>query len=263
MPRTRRISLPLAVGLSLAAASASPGPPRAEFDPLRPREEAVLYDPVPAEVTIRLADGTRTTLAQLWRDRPLLLTLVFARCVGVCPPYVSSLAHAVEEVGGAGTAYDALVLSFDPRDSPENMRSLAAMHGLWQKEGWVFGVVEDGHERLNRAIRFWSRWDEAAQQFDHPAMTVAIDDGHVVRLLAGASVAPQRLREVVWELRHVFVGAYPLPSTRVAFRCLRYSAESGRVELDWGMALLLLPGAAMFGATAWVFRRERPHRQRS
>ena len=264
MSRTRRISLALALGLApCGAAAARPDRSGAELDPLRPREEAVLYDPVPAGVEIRRADGTSTTLAQLWQDRPLLLTLVFARCVGVCPPYLSSLAQAVEEVGGAGAEYGVVVVSFDPRDTPDDMRDLAAMHGVWGKPGWGFGVVEGGRRRLEEAIGFWSRWDEAAQQFDHPAMTVAIDAGHVVRLLAGATVPPHRLREVVWELRHVFVGTYPLPSTKVAFRCLRYSPASGRVRLDWGMAVLLLPGVAMFSATAWIFRRDRPDRRRS
>jgi cytochrome oxidase Cu insertion factor (SCO1/SenC/PrrC family) len=255
--------LALALALTpVAAAAAGPDQSGAALDPLRPREEAVLYDAVPASVAIRRADGTRTTLAQLWRDRPLLLTLVFARCAGVCPPYVTSLQQAVEAVGGAGAEYDVAVISFDPGDTPDDMRNLAEMHGVWDKPGWVFGVVEGGHQHLEEAIGFWSRWDAAAQQFDHPAMTVAIDAGHVVRLLAGATVPPHRLREVVWELRHVFVGTYPLPSTKVAFRCLRYSPASGRVRLDWGMAVLLLPGVAMFTTTAWIFRHGHPDRRR-
>ena len=65
--------------------------------------------------------------------------------------------------------------------------------------------------RIMTAVGSWSRWDEARQQFDHPALVAGIRNGRIVRLLSGGSVPAVRLQEVVRELRGDFVGAYPLP----------------------------------------------------
>lgn len=40
---------------------------------------------------------------------------------------------------------------------------------------------------------------------------------------------------------------------RVPFRCVRYDAATGRMTLDWGFALLLLPVAATSVATFAMF----------
>jgi cytochrome oxidase Cu insertion factor (SCO1/SenC/PrrC family) len=254
-----RRSLPWAASLCLLAATAAASETKG-VDPRFPRETSVLYGRVP-EAQIRLATGATVELSTLWRSRPLLLTLVFARCVGVCPPYVGSLARAVSAAGGAGADYDVLVLSFDPRDAPEDVRNLGGLHGLDGQPGWSFGVVARGREALERSIAFWTEWDGESGQFDHPALTAAIDRGYVVRLLAGATVPPARMREVVFEFRRAFVGTYPLPSARTPFRCFRFSPESGRLSFDWGMALLLLPGVAMFGTTACIFRSQARRRE--
>jgi len=99
---------------------------------------------------------------------------------------------------------------------------------------------------------FWFQWDGSGRQFDHPSLVVAIDRGRLVRMLAGASVPSASLREVVQELRGKFVASYTLAG-KVAFRCFEYDPTSGRYSLDWGLALMLLPGTCALLATAWVF----------
>jgi protein SCO1/2 len=198
--------------------------------------------------------GGRRRLAQLWERRPVLLTLVFATCAGVCRPYLRSLHRAVEEVGGAGSSYAVAVLSFDERDSPASMAAMAEGLGLGAEPGWTFGVVAPGEvPDLARSIGFWAVPEGTTGQFDHPALVAAVQRGRVVRLLAGATVHDRRLREVVWDLRGGFVPAYPLPSERVLFRCFRYRPESGKLAPDWGLLLLLTPGLAMALGTAWIF----------
>jgi protein SCO1 len=223
-------------------------------DPLKPREEDFLYDPV-GSVQVMDAHGRVLPLSGLWQRRPLLLVMVFASCAEICPPFLNSLAQAVDEVGGAGERYDVVVLSFDPRDTSHDMARLARMHGLESSPGWTFGVTSPAEaRRLARSIGVWTRWDPARRQIDHPALVAAIDRGRLVRLLVGGTVPPRRLREVVWELRHQFVPTYPLPSEKVLFRCFGYDAEKGRLSLDWGILVLLLPGAFMVLCTAWIFR---------
>jgi protein SCO1/2 len=218
-----------------------------------PREEPILYRAV-TDAQFFDSRGKRRGLAELWDRRPLLLTLVFATCAGVCRPYVRSLHRAVEEVGGAGSSYDVAVLSFDERDSPASMAAMAEGLGLASEPGWTFGVVAPGEAaELARSIGFWAVPEGSTGQFDHPAMVAAVDRGRAVRLLAGATVPSRRLRELVWDLRGRFVPAYPLPSEKVLFRCFRYRPESGRLAPDWGLLLLLTPGVAMALGTGWIF----------
>jgi protein SCO1/2 len=222
--------------------------------PERPREEDFLYDPV-GSVAVTDAHGRTVPLSDLWQRRPLLLVMVFASCAEICPPFLNSLDQAVDKVGGAGERYDVVVLSFAARDTFEDMERLARMHGLESAPGWTFGVTSPAEaQRLARSIGVWTRWDPGRRQVDHPAVLAAIDRGRVVRLLVGATVPPRRLREVVWELRHDFVPTYPLPSEKVLFRCFGYDPETGRLSLEWGILLLLVPGLFMVVCTAWIFR---------
>jgi len=183
----------------------------------------------------------------------MLLALVFTRCAGVCSPFLSSLNAAETTVGGSGTDYGTVVLSFDPRDTPEDMARLADRLGLQARPGWTFGVASGpGVERLAGAVGFWFQRDEVTGQFDHPALLVAVDRGRVVRLMVGGAVEPPRLFEVVRELRGEFVAAYPLPG-RVLFRCFQYDPRSGRFALGWGFLLLALPAAVTLLGTAVLF----------
>src|SRR5207253_391665 len=85
---------------------------------------------------------------------------------------------------------------------------------------------------------------------DHPAMLAGIRDGRLVRLLVGGVVSSGRLDELERDIAGEFVASYPLPG-RVRFRCFQYDAATGRVALDWGFALLLVP-VGTTGLTATV-----------
>lgn len=211
---------------------------RAQERPL-PEEGRVLYRPVP-DLRMTSSRGETFGLAERWRTRPLILTLVFASCVQICPPYLHSLRAAIDTVGGAGEDYDVIVLSFDARDSPGSMARLARRLELEASPGWTLAVAEPvAVERLAEAIGFWSAWD-GRSQFDHPAMLAGIADGRVVRLLVGATVPRQRLREVLWELRGEFVPSYAQPSKSVLFRCFDFDPATGAVTLEWGLLLSLI-----------------------
>ncbi|GBC84440.1 hypothetical protein HRbin11_00868 [bacterium HR11] len=223
-----------------------------------PREERYLYRPVP-NVTVTTRNGT-VSLDRLWQDRSVLLTLVYTRCAGVCYPFVRSLKEAVRRVGGLGRDYRVVVLSFDPRDTVETMASMARAVGLADHPDWVFGVTTPAAiERLTRTVGYWTRWDAATRQYDHPSVLIGIDRGRVVRFLVGAAVVPDRLYEVVRELRGEFVGTYPLPRKNVVFRCLQYRPGQG-TTLDWGFLLLPAPGFVAFGMTALIFWKVRRRR---
>jgi protein SCO1/2 len=240
-----------------ATAASAAGPPATLPAPRAgevPEEGRYVGRAVP-DVLLTDARGAAVPLSRLWRQRPILLVLVFSRCSGVCTPFLTSLAAAQDAVGGAAD-YGTLVVSIDPRDTPRDMAAWGEGLGLAGRPGWSFAVAAPADvERLAAAVGFWSLWDEERRQFDHPALLVAIAGGRVVRLLVGGGgVVPARLQEVVRELRGDFVASYPLPG-KVLFRCFEYDPASGRMRLDWGFLLLLLPAGATLAATLGIFAR--------
>jgi len=227
-----------------------------------PSEERLLNAPVP-DIWLTTARGVRVRLSQITARRPLVLTFVFTRCAGVCSPFLRAWLAADRALGRQG-AYSRLVLSFDPRDTGDDMSALAHHLDLQENDDWILAVSDPSDvRRLAEAIGFWWDWDESRQQFDHPAMLAGIREGRLVRLLVGGSVSSARLDELVREVSGEFIRSYPLPG-RIPFRCVQFDAATGRMTLDWGFALLLIPVAAtsvgtfvMFAAGARARRKQR------
>jgi protein SCO1 len=243
-----------ALFLALAGPAAAQTDSRAE----PPDETRLLNMPVP-DVWLTTAAGDRMALSTLGRTRPLVLGFVFTRCAGVCSPFLRSWRAAdgaLAPSASSRSSFHRLVVSFDPRDTAADMSALAAHVGASNDPDWTFAIAAaEDVRKLAEATGFWYEWDETRQQFDHPAMLAGIRDGRLVRLLVGGSVTPVRLSELVREVSGEFVASYPLPG-RVRFRCVQFDAATGRVTLDWGFALLLIPVAAttvttlvMFGAS--------------
>jgi len=226
----------------------------AEPTPGLPPEEGRYVGRLVPDLVFQDAQGREGSLHAFGRQAPMMLALVFTRCAGVCSPFLASLARAQEVLGDSGGAYRTLVLSFDPRDTAEDMGELARQLGLREADGWTFAVSAEGDvKRLADAFGFWYSWDADRGQFDHPGMLVALDRGRVVRLLVGTQVPPTRLQEIVRELRGDFVPAYPQPG-RVLFRCFQYRADTGELRLDWGFLILLVPGLLAAVGTLVLFR---------
>ena len=242
--RTGWIAALVLVGAA-ASASAQPLLPA-------PDEGAYINRPFP-DIVIRTTDGERR-LSEIWREGPVLLTLVFTRCAGVCSPYLRSLRAADAQLGAPGDLRR-VVVSFDPRDTADDMRRTAGHLNLSDRPDWIFGVATPEEiGRVTRAAGFWFAWDATREQFDHPAMLVAIREGRLVRLLVGGTVTTVRLAEVLQEARGQFVASYPAPGS-VRFRCFDYDPATGRTTLAWGAMLLLVPAVVAVAGTLLLFRR--------
>jgi protein SCO1 len=238
----------IAVIALVASASAAGGQPDRTVPP---DEDRFLNAPLP-NVGLITAGGAHTDVAGVAAGRPLLLALVFTRCAGVCSPFLASWRAADEWLSNRGDIAH-LVISFDPRDSADDMAEFAGHFGLESDPAWTFAVAAPGDvRRIADAVGFWYDWDESRQQFDHPAMLAAAKDGRVVRLLVGATVSSARLDELTREASGEFVGSYPLPN-RSSFRCVQYDPRTGRLSLDWGFALLLIPVGVMGVTTVVMF----------
>ncbi len=244
LKRAAALLVALCATAALAAQSADPRD-------TPPSEDRLLNRTVP-DVPLITTSGARVSLSQIAQGRPIVLGFIFTRCAGVCSPLVMSWRSA-DRILGDQRGYLRLVISFDPHDTASDMFAFARHHTLDGNDAWAFAVGDpEDIRQLAEATGFWWNWDEARQQFDHPAMLAGIRDGRLVRLLVGGSITSARLDELVREVSGEFVRSYPLPG-RASFRCVRYDAATGRTRLDWGFALLLIPVAATSLGTLVMF----------
>lgn len=208
------------------------------------------------DITVTTAAGRTAPLSEFWSARPLLLTFFYTRCVGVCSPYVLSLAETVAAQGGAGAAYDLLAISFDPADDAATVGAYAARFGLATRTGWTFATASaDDVAALTTAVGFWFKLDPARGQYDHPAMTFAIRDGRIVRALQGIPVNARAFREALWELRGNFVPTYALPGQNTLLSCFEYDAVTGAPRMNWGLLVLVTPAFLAIVICVLIFTR--------
>lgn len=220
-------------------------------------DEALWQGKPVADVSFTNQRGDVEKLSDVWGEKPVFLTLVFSRCAGICSPYLGLLNTTVSEVGGSDTEYQMVVLSFDPMDSVENMQALSAHHGLSEDPGWTFGVLTpDDIQKLCRSVGFEYNWDETRNQFDHPAMTVAITDGEIVRISVGETISQGRFKEMLSEAKGEYVPIYPQPGKDVLFRCFEYDPVKGFTP-KWGLLIMILPGLLAIGIGVAIFSKRR------
>jgi cytochrome oxidase Cu insertion factor (SCO1/SenC/PrrC family) len=221
----------------------------------KPPEESRLFGREVPDIGLRYADGSNGRLSELWAERPVFVTLVFSRCAGICSPYLGLLKKTVEQVGSSGDRYQMVVISFDLRDRPEDLTALARYHGLEADRGWTFAAPATQEERtaLCQSLDFDFRWDEERQQYNHPAITVALRAGKLVRISVGEEISPRRFMEMLADARGEFVPIYPDPGRRGAlFRCFDYDPQRGFTP-NWGMLILVFPAAAALTLAAGMF----------
>lgn len=238
--RVRTVALALLVAPVMAAFAAAP----AEDTP-----------GLPADLVVETIDGEELRLEALWQERPLLVTLYYTRCSGVCVPYLLSLGRIANAGAEAERPYTVLALSFDPADGLADVRAQAEALGLAGKPGWRFGVADpEGVRALTAALGFRYGFDRHRKQYDHEAMTAAIIDGRVVRVLRGNPVNARAFRELLWELHGNYVPTYTLPSGAALGRCLDYDPITGETHVGRGLLLLVLPAVLALSVSGLVFR---------
>ncbi len=226
----------------------------AQIDTLFPVESRYIYKDID-DVEIITSDDRTTSLSKIWQDKPIILTLIFSRCAGICFPLVSSLKYCVEKIDN-DRKFDfyTVVLSFDTADTPEDMAVLKEGYGLSSNKNWIFGVFANSTqiEKFSEEIGFWYKWIDSTGQFDHPGMVVGIRQGKVVRILVGGNINLVKLREVVQEIKGEFVPFYGVQKN-VAFRCINYDPETGKIKIGIGTMIIFTPPVLTFVLTFVIF----------
>jgi protein SCO1/2 len=130
-------------------------------------------------------DGTVVHTAQFF-DKPMYLAFAFHTCPQICGLVLGRLATALRDVPGrAGDAFDVVVVSIDPNDTPQRSRD-AKRHYVERYggngNGWHFLTGNETEIRaFTHAAGFRYLFDPIRQTFVHPAGVLYVDRGGIVR----------------------------------------------------------------------------------
>jgi protein SCO1/2 len=225
------------------------------IDSLYPSEAKYIYKNV-KDVKIITSENQIVSLSQFWQKKPIILTLIFSRCAGICYPLLSSLKFSIDKITGNKSEYDfyVLVLSFDTLDTPQDMKIFKENFEPKNSNDWIFGTFSEKNEidKFAEEVGFWYKWVDSTGQYDHPGMVIGIRQGKVVRVLVGGNVTLVRLRELIDEIRGDFVPFYSI-RRNVAFRCLNYDPETGKVKIGAGTIILFTPAVLTLIITLAIF----------
>lgn len=201
-------------------------------------EEKNIYQKV-YDASIELTTGEQTSVHQLAARKPLIIALIFTRCSGVCSPLIQHLKEQIEETGKHGE-FTALVLSFDPRDSAEDMKNMAERFELQDNPDFIFATTKD-IDSLCSSLAFFPVWNEDIQQFEHDALLGGVNlQGFITKRLLGLRDLKD-MKIMIASINNKFVPTYRLPTSSDLFSCFTYDPITGKNKPGKGLIFLVGP----------------------
>ena len=225
-----------------------------------------LGDRVDLDLSFRDEAGALVPLKSFFSGiKPVLLTIVYYDCPGLCNYHLNGVTAALKQVDwSAGDKFELVAVSMDPKETPElaDLKKKAYLKEYNRPEaekGWHFLTgTEENIQKLARQVGFKYRWDDIQQQYAHASVAYVITpDGRISRYLYGIEFAPQTLRLSLIEGSSGKIGT--LVDQLILF-CFHFDPAQNKYVLYAfnvmrGGALLIVVAIALILIPAW--RRER------
>ena len=120
-----------------------------------------------------------------WRGMPAILAPIYTRCPLACPIITTNLVKGVAESNARLGSYRVILFSFDPRDTPVDLRKFRERHHV--PLSWTIATAQrDDIRTLMDSIDF--RYGEVRGAFTHPNLIVFLTpDLQTARYLFGTN----------------------------------------------------------------------------
>lgn len=195
-----------------------------------------LDEPLPLDARFTNHDGEDVALGDLFGERPVILATIYFNCPMLCGLIVNGMLNSIKDVTfDAGTHFDVVVVSFDPRETAELAASNRAVFlEQYNREGAGRGVhflvgEEDPIRRLTDAIGFRYEWVPELNDFAHASgIVLATADGRTSRYFYGILYPPRDMRLGLVEASENRIGS---PVDRLLLFCYHYDPATGEYGL--------------------------------
>lgn len=203
--------------------------------------DQLLDNQVPTDLEFRDETGKAVRLADYFKDKPVVLSLVYYDCPQLCTMVLTGLLGALKTLPMTpGKEFISLTVSFDPKEKPE---LAAAKREEYLKkfarpeanDGWHFLTGDERSIReLTRSVGFRYVWDPVTQQYAHASgIMVLTPGGRVSRYFYGIEYAPRDLRFGIVDASGGKIGSL---ADQVILYCYQYDPNRG----TYGLVLMRL-----------------------
>ncbi|MAT14538.1 MAG: hypothetical protein CMJ46_04630 [Planctomyces sp.] len=217
------------------------------------------------------ATGVPVQLAEVTRERPTILCLVYFDCPMLCKLAADSVVKGVTEIDAdVGDKFNVVFVSFNPVDTPEKaMQAQAAALAQYGRvgagAGWYFLTGEQAEiDRLTKAVGYHYRWDPETKQFSHPSGLMIISPaGVITEYLDGVRFSAADLNSAV---KRAAAGTETKSETISFARCYLYDPTTGKfgAAVQWTVRTLGLLTVVGLGFTVFrLTRHQHPSRKDS
>ena len=224
-----------------------------------------LNDQMPLDTMLKDEAGRTVPLRQYFGQKPVVLAFVYYQCPMLCPLTLNGISMALKAMPFVpGKDFEVVVISFDPRDTPESANARKQAHlAHWSAQstaaGWHFLTGDQASiERLTSAAGFTYQWDEKTGQFAHVSGVLTLTpEGRLSRYFYGVEYSPKELRLALVESSQGRIGS---KVEELLLYCFHYDPTTGRY--GWAVMALVRAGGALTVALVLGFivlmrRRER------
>ncbi|MEK6333602.1 MAG: SCO family protein [Acidobacteriota bacterium] len=213
---------------------------------------------VPLDAVFKDEHGNQVQLAQYFKGKPVILSLVYYSCPMLCNQVLNGMMGSLRRVSfNIGEQFEVVTVSFDPKETPELAAAkkatyVKAYNRASGEAGWHFLTGDEANiKRLTEAVGFRYAWDEQTKQFAHASgIMVLTPEGKLARYFYGITYDPDHVRLGLVEASQNKIGS---PVDALMLYCYHYDPATGKyglvvmnvVKIAGGLTVVLIVGLLM------------------
>lgn len=195
-----------------------------------------LNEQVPLDLVFRDESGKAVRLGDYFRERPVILTLVYHECPMLCSEVLDGLLRTLRVLKfNVGKDFDVITVSFNPEEDATIARTVKETYlKRYKREGaeagWHFLTGEQASiEKLTRAVGFRYGYDSAKKLYIHAAgIMLLTPQGRLSRYFYGIEFPAKDLRLGLVEASQNKIGSVV---DQVLLYCYHYDPATGTYGL--------------------------------
>jgi len=217
---------------------------------------------IPLDATFVDENGKTVQLGSYFGKKPVVLILAYYRCPMLCTLVMDGAARAFKQLSfDLGDQFDAITVSFDPRDTPADSKTEQAKYVQVYGHpdavsAWHFLTGQEAQiRRLTDAVGFHYAYDPRTGQYVHTAGIVVITpEGKVAQYFYGVTFDPQFLRLALVQSSNEKIGSVV---DQILLYCCTYNPDTGRYEATIGRVLQIAGALTilLLGGGLWILHR--------